>query len=127
MKLLTPSIKDCRYIHRKLKQFYKENEYVDEEDPLDTKEFDRAINRFCEFYNISLPKIEWYVKIDDENTLGLCHEDGTIWFLTPFTHIYGEYDWIDTVYHELAHYIMWANAEQKAEAFANRMMVKWRK
>lgn len=126
MKLLTPPIKDCRYIHRKLKQFYKENDNIGHHHP-DDKEFKRAIKRFCEFYNVPIPKIEWYVKIDGGEVLGRCHDNGVIELLTPTTHQYGIDSWLNTAYHELGHYVLWADAETKAVAFAKRMMVKWRK
>ena len=126
MKLLTPSIKDCRYIHRKLKQFYKDNDGIGKNHP-ELIEFNRAIKRFCEFYNIMIPKIEWYIEIDNGDTLGKCHDTGKIWLLTPATHPHNVDGWIDTVYHELGHYVLWSLAEAKAELFANRMMNKWRK
>lgn len=70
MKLLTPTIKDCRYIHRKLKEFYKENKDIGEGTPINRKEFNRVIKRFCDFYNCVTPRIEWYIEIDCGNTLG---------------------------------------------------------
>ena len=30
--------------------------------------------------------------------------------------------WVQTVYHELAHYVFWADAERKAQAFTVRMV-----
>lgn len=30
--------------------------------------------------------------------------------------------WINTVYHEMGHYIFWADAERKADTFAYRMV-----
>ncbi len=127
MKIDTPPKIDCRYIHRKLKEFYKANEDIGQEHPLNQKEFDRAIKRFCNYYRISMPKIEWYIKINGGKYLGLCHDDGKIYLLTPATHPHSMDRWINTVYHELGHYILWAEAEPKAEAFATRMMRKWRK
>ena len=127
MKLDTPPKIDCRYIHRKLKGFYKANENIGELHPDKMIEFDRAIKRFCDYYHISVPTIQWYIKIDMGRTLGNCHEHGEIGLLTPTTHPYSIDSWINTVYHELGHYILWADAEPKAEAFADRMMEKWRK
>ena len=126
MKLLTPPIKDCRYIHGKLKKAYNDNEHIGTSHP-DEKEFLRAIKRFCDFYNIWRPRIEWAIEIRNGKALGLCSDTGVITLLTPATHKGGREWWIDTVYHELGHFIMWANAEAKAEAFAKRMMTKWRK
>lgn len=126
MKLLTPPIKDCRYIHKKLRLAYKENEYIGNGTP-DDKEFNRAIKRFCEFYKIWTPRIDWAIEIHSGKYLGLCSDTGVITLLTPATHQGGERGWINTVYHELGHFILWADAEAKAEAFAKRMMGKWRK
>ncbi|MCK4544177.1 hypothetical protein KAU43_01435 [candidate division WOR-3 bacterium] len=127
MKLDTPPKIDCRYIHRKLKEFYNDNEDIGESHPINQIEFDRAIKRFCAYYNLPIPKIEWYSNIDGGSTLGKCHDHGEIWLLTPATHPHSRDMWIDTVYHELGHYVLWAEAEPKAEAFADRMMRKWRK
>jgi hypothetical protein len=30
--------------------------------------------------------------------------------------------WVQTVYHELAHYVFWSDAERKADAFTSRMV-----
>jgi hypothetical protein len=30
--------------------------------------------------------------------------------------------WVQTVYHELAHYVFWTDAERKAETFTSRMV-----
>lgn len=126
MKLLTPSIKDCRYIHRKLKQYYNEQEYIGNSHP-DTKEFKRALVRFAEFYKIDLPTVVWYLNINNGKTLGQCHEDGRVFLITPSAWKFSRDLWCKTVYHELGHYVLWARAEPKAEAFADRMMEKWRK
>ena len=33
-----------------------------------------------------------------------------------------ERQWVHMIYHELGHYIFWADAERKADAFASRMV-----
>jgi hypothetical protein len=32
-----------------------------------------------------------------------------------------EKQWVNIVYHEMGHYVFWADAERKADTFANRM------
>ena len=130
MKLLIPPIKDCRYIHKKLRLFYDNNE--DEEEYPDTTEFDRALKRFCDFYGLEIPEVQWNRRIEMGKVLGQCHTDGKITLLTPYwrkktVEWGGREDWTITVYHKLGHYVYWANAEEKAEDFSTRMMRKWRK
>ena len=129
MKLLTPSIKDCRYIHRKLKQFYRESLETDGDTTPNLTEFNRALERFCDFFHIQIPKIVWYKNLNhgSQQTWGLCSPEGQVSLITPSNFDGGEYPWLDTVYHELGHYVLWSEAEKKAKIFANRMMEKWRK
>lgn len=127
MKLLTPSIKDCRYIHQKLRLFYKQNKDIDKDTYPDLKEFDRALKRFCDFYNLNFPKIEWHYHLEHKNAVGLCDANGKISLIAPQNWKSNEYYWIRTTYHELGHYVLWSEAEKKAKLFANRMMGKWRK
>lgn len=129
MRLLTPPIKDCRYIHRKLKQFYRESLETDGDTTPDLIEFNRALKRFCDFFHIQLPKVVWYKNLDhvSQPVWDMCSEEGQISLITPSNFDGGEYHWIKTTYHELGHYVLWAGAEKKAKQFANRMMEKWRK
>ena len=129
MKLLTPPIKDCRYIHRKLKQFYRESLENDRNTTPNLTEFNRALRRFCYFFNLGIPKITWYKELnhDSQECWGLCDEDGSLSLITPSNFDGGEYCWLRTAYHELGHYVLWSKAEKKATTFAERMMNKWAK
>lgn len=89
--------------------------------------FRRAISDFCRFYGVKRPKIEWYEYIDWGKTAGKTFEDGRIHLVHPDNWKRGrvyksERMWVQTVYHELAHYIFWTDAERKAEAFTHRMV-----
>jgi hypothetical protein len=89
--------------------------------------FRRAISDFCRFYGVKRPKIEWYEYIDWGKTAGKTFEDGRIHLVHPENWKRGrvyksERMWVQTVYHELAHYLFWTDAERKAEAFTQRMV-----
>lgn len=133
MKLTTPKIKDCRYIHEKLMVFKK----VKSEEEFQNKqvEFNRVLKRFCDFFHLPIPKIEWYESIIGTDFLtgkwivGKCFQDEPkLRLIKP--HFYNNLplnmNWEEVVYHELGHYILWSDAEFKAKQFAKRMMEKWR-
>ncbi|MGH7918158.1 MAG: hypothetical protein ACREQE_11860 [Candidatus Binataceae bacterium] len=89
--------------------------------------FRRAVSNFCRYYNVKAPRIEWYEYIDWGKTAGKTFEDGRIHLVHPENwkrgRIYkSERMWVQTVYHELAHYLFWTDAEAKAEAFTHRMV-----
>jgi hypothetical protein len=89
--------------------------------------FRRAISAFCRFYAIKPPRIEWCEYIDWGRAAGKTFEDGRIHLVHPQNwkrgRIYrSERMWVQTVYHELGHYLFWTDAERKAEAFTYRMV-----
>jgi predicted SprT family Zn-dependent metalloprotease len=89
--------------------------------------FRRAISDLCRYYNVKRPRIEWYEYIDWGKTAGRTFEDGRIHLVHPENwkrgRIYNsERMWVQTVYHELAHYLFWTDAERKAEVFTQRMV-----
>jgi predicted SprT family Zn-dependent metalloprotease len=89
--------------------------------------FRRAIADFCAFYHLRRPRIEWYEYIDWGKTAGRTFEDGRIHLVHPENwkrgRVYNsERMWVQAVYHELAHYLFWTDAERKAEAFTRRMV-----
>ena len=80
----------------------------------------------CRFYNLKRPKVEWFEYIDWGKTAGKTYEDGKIHLVHPENWKNGrkynsERQWINAVYHEMGHYIFWADAERKADTFAFRM------
>jgi hypothetical protein len=89
--------------------------------------FRRAIADFCRYYNVKRPRIEWYEYIDWGKTAGKTFEDGRIHLVHPENWKRGrvyksERMWVQTVYHELGHYLFWTDAERKAEVFTQLMV-----
>jgi hypothetical protein len=90
--------------------------------------FRRAISGFCRYYHIRLPRIEWYEYIDYGKTAGKTYEDGRIHLIHPENwkrcRIHkSERMWIQTLYHEMGHFLFWTDAERKADAFQRRMVL----
>jgi hypothetical protein len=90
--------------------------------------FRRAISDFCRYYRIGLPRIEWYEYIDYGKTAGKTYEDGRIHLIHPENwkrcRIHNrERMWIQTLYHEMGHFLFWTDAERKADAFQRRMVL----
>jgi predicted SprT family Zn-dependent metalloprotease len=74
-----------------------------------------------------MPKVEWFEYMDWGKTAGKTYENGQIYLVHPENWKKGrkynsERRWINTVYHELGHYIFWTDAETKANNFALRMV-----
>ena len=91
------------------------------------QDFKRAISALCRFYHLKNPKVEWFEYIDWGKTAGKTYENGKIHLVHPENWKRGrkynsERGWVNTVYHELAHYFFWADAEKKADSFALRMV-----
>ncbi len=90
--------------------------------------FRRAIADFCRYYRVNLPRIEWYEYIDWGKTAGKTYEDGRIHLIHPENwkrcRIHkSERMWIQTLYHEMGHFLFWTDAERKADAFQRRMVL----
>jgi hypothetical protein len=90
--------------------------------------FRRAISDFCRYYRIGLPRIQWYEYIDYGKTAGKTYEDGRIHLIHPENwkrcRIHkSERMWIQTLYHEMGHFLFWTDAERKADAFQRRMVL----
>jgi hypothetical protein len=70
--------------------------------------------------------VEWFEYLDWGRTAGRTYENGKIHLVHPENWKKGrkynsERQWVNTVYHEMGHYIFWADAERKADTFALRM------
>ncbi len=90
--------------------------------------FRRAISDFCRYYHIKLPRIQWYEYIDYGKTAGKTYEDGLIHLIHPEKRkrcriLKSERMWIQTLYHEMGHFLFWTDAERKADAFQRRMVL----
>jgi hypothetical protein len=118
VRMLVPPIAQRREIDRQLAAYFEN---------LRPSIFRRAISGFCRFYRVKQPRIQWFEYIDWGRTAGRTFEDGRIHLVHPQNwkrcRIYNsERMWVQTVYHELGHYVLWSDAERKAELFASRMV-----
>jgi hypothetical protein len=118
MRMILPPVRERRLVDRLLCSFFHEYKPYD---------FKRAISALCRFYHLKNPKVEWFEYIDWGKTAGKTYENGQIYLVHPENWKKGrkynsERRWISTVYHEMAHYIFWADAETKADKFACRMV-----
>ena len=118
MRMLLPPIDQRREMDKNLVVFFRGHGRI---------AFRRAIADFCRYYHLRRPQIEWYEYIDWGKTAGKTFEDGRIHLVHPENwkrgRIYNsERMWVQMVYHELAHYLFWTDAETKAETFTCRMV-----
>jgi hypothetical protein len=118
VRMLVPPIVRRREMDRNLVKFFRGEE---------SAPFRRAIADFCRYYSVKGPRIEWCEYIDWGKAAGKTFQDGRIHLVHPENWKRGrvyksERMWVHTVYHELAHYLFWADAERKAETFRHRMV-----
>jgi hypothetical protein len=118
MRMVLPTVKERRVVDRLLSSFFAEYKPHD---------FKRAISALCRYYHLKNPKVEWFEYIDWGRTAGKTYENGQIYLVHPEnwkkgTKYNSERSWINMVYHEMGHYIFWADAETKADMFAARMV-----
>jgi hypothetical protein len=117
MRMILPTLKERRAIHRSLGEFFERHKQAD---------FNRAVATICRFYHLRRPKVEWFEYLDWGRTAGRTYEDGKIHLVHPENWKNGrkynsQRQWVNAVYHEMGHYVFWADAERKADKFAARM------
>ena len=103
---------------RNLTAFFRANRELD---------FRRAIGTLSRFYELPCPRVVWFEYLDWGKTAGRTYENGNIHLVHPENWKRGrkynsERQWIHTVYHEFGHYVLWADAERKADGFAYRFV-----
>jgi hypothetical protein len=118
MRMILPPLRDRRAIHRSLRLFFQSHRATD---------FNRAMSTMCRFFHLARPRVEWFEYIDWGRTGGKTYENGKIHLVHPENWKKGrkynsERQWVSMVFHEMGHYVLWADAERKADAFAARMM-----
>ena len=118
MRMILPPVKERRVIQRHLSGFFHEHKPA---------EFNRAVSAMCRFYHLKRPRIEWFEYLDWGRTAGKTYEDGKIHLVHPENWKKGrkynsERQWVNAIYHEMGHYVFWADAERKADMFALRMV-----
>ena len=89
--------------------------------------FRRAMVGLSRFYHLPTPRVVWFEYLDWGKSGGRTFENGNIALVHPENWKRGrkynsERLWIQTVYHEMGHYVLWADAERKADAFAYRFV-----
>ena len=118
MRMMLPTLRDRRSVDRALSAFFTSYRLGD---------FRRAISMTCRFYGVRLPRVEWYEYLDWGKGAGRTWDDGKIALVHPENWKRGrKYNsrrqWVHTVHHEMGHYLFWADAERKADLFADNMM-----
>jgi predicted SprT family Zn-dependent metalloprotease len=117
MRMMVPPVKERRLIHKLLVSFFRDHK---------PRHFSRAITQICRFYRLKKPQVEWFEYLDWGRTAGRTYENGKIHLVHPENWKKGrkynsERQWVNTVYHEMGHYVFWTDAERKADTFASRM------
>src|SRR5262245_53738907 len=115
MRMIIPGVRERRNVDGLLTSFFREPRFI--------LSFRRAMGFMSRFYGLPCPRIEWFEYLDWGKTAGRTYEDGQIHLVHPDNWKRGrkynsERQWIHTVYHEMGHYVLWADAERKADGFA---------
>jgi len=118
MRMMFPTVRERRVVDRLLRTFFETYR---------ASHFRRALRLICRFYNLKAPPVLWFAYLDWGKGAGRTFEDGTIHLVHPENWKRGrKYNtmkqWIHTVHHEIGHYVLWTDAERKADHFASGMM-----
>jgi len=118
MRMMFPGVRERRTIDRLLSSFFREYQLG---------EFRRAICAMSRFYNLPTPTVHWFEYLDWGKSGGRTYENGKIHLVHPENWKKGrkynsERRWVHTVFHEMGHYVLWADAERKADHFAYRFI-----
>jgi hypothetical protein len=118
MRMLLPPVRERRRIDRLLAGFFHEHRLGD---------FRQALTRIAHYYRLPTPRITWFEYLDWGKTAGRTYENGEIHLVHPENWKRGrkynsERQWVSMIYHEMGHYILWTDAERKADTFAMRMV-----
>src|SRR5579859_4683006 len=118
VRMLLPPIDQRREMDKNLVVFFRGHGRI---------AFRRAIADFCRYYHLRRPQIEWYEYIDWGKTAGRTYEDGRIHLVHPENWkrgrvYFSERKWIQMLYHEMGHFLLWSDPERKADLFSRRMI-----
>ena len=118
MRIFVPGVRERRTIDRQLTTFFRTH---------GPGQFRSAIAAISRYYQLRSPRVEWFEYLDWGKSGGRTFEDGKVALVHPENWKRGrkynsERRWIQTVYHEMGHYVLWADAERKADAFAYRFV-----
>jgi hypothetical protein len=114
MRMMMPGLRERRAVDRLLTCFFRDYEIP---------AFRRAVAAMSRFYSLATPRVAWFEYLDWGKTAGRTYENGRIHLVHPENWKKGrkynsERQWVHTVYHEMGHYVLWADAERKADLFA---------
>ena len=118
MRILMPGLKARRTIDRLFTRFFHGYRGLD---------FRRAMGALSRFYRMPPPRVDWYEYLDWGKSAGRTYESGRIHLVHPENwkngrKYHSERQWMNTVYHEFGHYLLWADPERKADIFARRFV-----
>src|SRR5262245_21559701 len=118
MRMMIPGLRERRRVDQMLTTFFREYK---------SGLFRRAMGALSRFYELPSPRVHWFEYLDWGKTAGRTYENGRIHLVHPENWKRGrkynsERQWIHTVYHEMGHYVLWADAERKADGFAYRFV-----
>ena len=118
MRMMFPGVRERRTIDRLLACFFRQYRASD---------FRRAIRAMSRFYHLPTPTVHWFEYLDWGKSGGRTYENGKMHLVHPENWKKGrkynsERQWVHTVYHEMGHYVLWVDAERKADHFANRFV-----
>jgi hypothetical protein len=118
MRMLLPPVRARKEIDKLLTEFFRSHELRD---------FQRAMVSLSQYYRLPTPKVTWFHYLDWGKTAGRTFDNGALHLVHPESWKRGrkynsERQWVHMIYHEMGHYIFWADAERKADAFASRMV-----
>jgi hypothetical protein len=118
VRMIVPPITHRREIDRNLAQFFRGHRPA---------HFNRAISSMCRYFRLRRPRVEWYEYLDWGKTGGRTYEDGRIHLVHPENWKRGrvhfsERKWIQMIYHEMGHFLLWSDPERKADLFSRRMV-----
>ena len=118
MRMIIPGLRQRRRVDQLLTVFFREYR---------AGLFRRAMGALSRFYELPAPRVHWFEYLDWGKTAGRTYENGRIHLVHPENWKRGrkynsERQWIHTVYHEMGHYVLWADAERKADGFAYRFV-----
>jgi hypothetical protein len=118
MHMILPGVRARRAVDQLLTQFFRAD---------DGAAFRRAMTSLSRFYHLPTPRVDWYQYLDWGKTAGRTYENGRIHLVHPDywkrgRKYHSERQWINTVYHEVGHYVLWSDPERKADGFAYRFV-----
>lgn len=115
MNLPVPPKDLCREVIHLLEQAYEAD---------DIEILERVGEMLAGFYHLKAPRWKGRLRMKPHTLAGQCWEDGRIEIIRPRVWLAEgrpKAAWMGTVLHEIGHYVLWADAEPKADLFGSRI------